>query len=71
VERLPLSDDVCAALLGQGNNVLRQAYSLVLAWDRGEWDEVSQAAGALGLSDEMLAASHRSALEFGDAMATR
>jgi EAL and modified HD-GYP domain-containing signal transduction protein len=71
VERLPLSDDVCAALLGQGNNVLHQAYSLVLAWDRGAWDEVSQMAGALGLSDEMLAASYRSALKFGDAMATR
>ena len=71
VERLPLSDDVCAALLGHGNKVLRQAYSLVLAWERGAWDEVSQVARALDLSDEALAACHRSALEFGDAMATR
>jgi len=71
VERLPLSDDVCAALLGQGSSVLQQVYRLVLAWERGAWEEVSQVAGALGLSDETLAACHRSALEFGDAMATR
>lgn len=69
VERLPLSDEVRTALLG-GDNVLRRTYNLVLAWERGAWDEVSVAAAALGLCDDAIAARYRTAVEFGNSLAS-
>jgi len=69
VERLPVSDEVRTALLG-GDNVLRRIYNVVLAWERGAWDEVSLAAGALGLRDDAIAACYRSAVEFGNSVAS-
>lgn len=69
VERLPVSDDVRTALLG-GDNALRRVYDVVLAWERGDWDEVSRATAGLGLHTETIAARYKSALEFGDSVAT-
>jgi len=69
VERLPLSDEVRAALLG-GDNVLRRIYNVVLAWERGAWDEVSMAAAALGLCGDAIAARYRTAVEFGNSVAS-
>ena len=68
VDRLPLSDDVRAALLGQPG-ALRDVYGVVLAWERGDWEEVSHAAAALGVSAEAIDARYRSALEFANSMA--
>jgi hypothetical protein len=39
------------AALG-GDNALRRVYDVVLAWERGAWDEVSLAAARLGLRSE-------------------
>jgi EAL and modified HD-GYP domain-containing signal transduction protein len=69
VERLPLSDEVRTALLGR-DNVLRRIYNVVLAWELGAWDEVSTAAAALGLGGDAIAARYRSAVEFGNSVAS-
>ena len=68
VDRLPVSEDVRTALLG-GDNALRRVYEVVLAWERGAWDEVSLAAARLGLRSEEIAARYKSALEFGNSVA--
>ena len=47
VDRLPVSEEVRTALLG-GANVLRRVYDVVLAWERGAWDEMSLAAAGSG-----------------------
>ncbi len=56
------------ALLG-GDNALRRVYNVVLAWERGAWDEVSLAAARLGLRSEEIAARYKRALEFGNSVA--
>ena len=63
-----MSEDVRTALLG-GDNALRRVYEVVLAWERGAWDEVSLAAARLGLRSEEIAARYKSALEFGNSVA--
>ena len=68
VDRFPVSEDVRAALLG-GDNALRRVYDVVLAWERGAWDEVSLAAADLGLRSEENAVRYKSALEFGNSVA--
>jgi EAL and modified HD-GYP domain-containing signal transduction protein len=68
VDRLPVSEEVRTALLG-GDNALRRVYDVVLAWERGAWDEVSLAAARLGLRGEEIAARYKSALEFGNSVA--
>ena len=45
------------------------AYEVVLAWERGAWDEVSLAAARLGLRSEEIAARYQSALKFGNSVA--
>ena len=62
-----MSEDVRTALLG-GDNTLRRVYEVVLAWERGAWDEVSLAAARLGLRSEEIAARYKSTLEFGNSV---
>jgi c-di-GMP-related signal transduction protein len=66
VDRLPVSEEVRTTLLG-GDNALRRVYDVVLAWERGAWDEVSLAAARLGLRSEEIAARYKS--EFGNSVA--
>jgi len=63
-----VSEEVRTALLG-GDNALRRVYDVVLAWERGAWDEVSLAAARLGLRSEEIATRYKSALEFGNSVA--
>src|SRR5215510_4257255 len=67
VERLPLSEEARIALLG-GDNLLRRAYTLVVAWERGAWDEVALLAADLGLSPDVIAVRYKAALEFGNSV---
>jgi len=46
----------------------RKAF-VMLAWERGAWDEVSLAAARIGLRSEEIAARYKSALEFGNSVA--
>ena len=67
VERLLLSEDVRIAPLG-GDNLLRRAYTLVLAWERGTWDEVALLAADLGLPIDLIVARYKAALDFGNSV---
>jgi c-di-GMP-related signal transduction protein len=48
LSNLPISDEVKVALLG-GENTFRRVYELVLAYERGQWEEVNRHNAALGL----------------------
>jgi len=63
VERLPISEDVRIAVLG-GDNLLCRAYPLVLACERGTWNEVALVAADLGLPIDLIAARYKAALDF-------
>lgn len=69
LDRIPLGDDVKAALLG-GDGPLRQALDLVLAYERGDWAEVGSLSELLGISEADLAERSRQAMEHGNAVAT-
>lgn len=64
LDRLPLANGVRTALLG-GDNILRSALDLALAYERGAWHEVSRLAAALGATDDLLARRYQEAVEAG------
>lgn len=60
---LPIAPDVAAALLGE-ENPLRNVLRLVLGYEEGNWQEVSELAKKLGLNQEMLPALFIQALRW-------
>ncbi len=48
---LPISEEIKGALLG-GDNSFRRVYELVLAYERGRWDEVKRQNAVLGLKED-------------------
>ena len=50
----------------RGDNVLRRASTLVLAWERRTWDDVALVAAALGLPIDLIAARYKAAFDFGN-----
>ena len=69
LQRLPLSEDIKSALL-KGEGAYRDVYRAVLAYERGEWDELANAAGVLKLEETELPELYRSALKWAaDALA--
>ena len=48
---MPIADEIKAALLGEENR-LRDVFEYVLAYERGDWEKLSERAGALGLGDD-------------------
>ena len=73
---LPLSDDIKDALCGKPNR-LRAVFDYVLAYEKGDWDRVSEMAAGLGLRDESgipaiyLHAVHWAQKSFGEVSAAR
>ncbi len=73
---LPLADEIKDALSGKPNR-LRAVFDYVLAYEKGDWDRVSELAVALGLSDESgvpaiyLHAVHWAQKSFGEVSAGR
>lgn len=61
VAELPLPDGVAAALLGE-ENVLRNILDLAVSYERGEWDQCSVLASAVGLREERIPALYLEAL---------
>ena len=51
---MPLSDDVRAALLDEEEVFFRRVYLLILAYERGDWDEVTRLSNSVGLSEDKL-----------------
>jgi c-di-GMP-related signal transduction protein len=67
VDRLPVSEEVRTAPVG-GDNALR-VYDVVLARERGAWDEVSLAAARLGPAERGDRCALQERLEFGNSVA--
>jgi EAL and modified HD-GYP domain-containing signal transduction protein len=67
LDRLALDDTVCAALLG-GGHALRSVLDLALAYERGDWTDVSRLAGVVGVAADRLPPRYREAVAFGNAV---
>ena len=70
---LPLSDEIKDALRGKPNR-LRDVFEYALAYEKGDWDRLSEMAGALGLDEfgipaVYLAAMHWAKRSFGEVTA--
>jgi EAL and modified HD-GYP domain-containing signal transduction protein len=63
MQQLPVELEVKAALLGQASS-LRPIYQLMLAQESGEWDQSTQLAKGLKLSDEDVASSWWQAMQW-------
>ena len=50
LSEIPISDDVKSALLGEENQ-LRYIYDCVIAYERGEWEKLSEVAAKLGIDE--------------------
>jgi EAL and modified HD-GYP domain-containing signal transduction protein len=69
LDTLPVADDVRRALLGE-DNALRRLFELVLAYERGEWAEVSRQAAALSLDEREFPELYLRAIEWGNSTAS-
>jgi c-di-GMP-related signal transduction protein len=67
LERLAVPDVVRAALLGE-DHPLRSALDLNLAYERGDWEEVSRLAAVLAVADDVVTTRYREAVEYGNAL---
>lgn len=65
VNTLPVADDVRSALLG-GDSPLRPVYNLVLDYERGQWDRVSEVSAALSLDEGAIRELYLDAVEWGN-----
>jgi EAL and modified HD-GYP domain-containing signal transduction protein len=53
LKEIAIGEEIRNALLGKSNG-LRKILDVVLNYERGNWDEISQAAAGLGIGDEMI-----------------
>ncbi len=60
---LPLNADIRDALLGQDNR-LHQIYSLTVAYERGDWEQLARLTAQLGLSSADIPGLYLSAVEW-------
>jgi EAL and modified HD-GYP domain-containing signal transduction protein len=65
LERLALAQEVKDTLQG-AHNWLHPIYALVLAYERGVWEEVSRLAASLSLSEDRIRERYQAAVAFGD-----
>ena len=63
LDELPLAPDVSEALLGLPS-AFGSIYSLVRAWERGDWDSVKTSIGSLGLSDQVVSDAYHAAVDW-------
>ena len=66
LQTLPVADDVSDTLLGHGTP-LRPVYDLAIAYEQGDWAEVSRLAPKLGLQPRSVADMYVSAVGWGTA----
>jgi EAL and modified HD-GYP domain-containing signal transduction protein len=69
LQTLPVADDVREALLGN-DSPLRPIYDLAIAYEQGDWSEVSCRAPKLGLEPRRVADMYVSAVGWGSATTT-
>jgi c-di-GMP-related signal transduction protein len=63
LEEIPLDADIRDALLGR-ENALKRILDCVVAYEKGEWERVSEKAGRLGLEESVLSKGYLEALEW-------
>lgn len=51
LSEMPIADDVKSALLGEENQ-LRDVYDCVIAYEKGEWDKLSEIAAKVGMDED-------------------
>jgi EAL and modified HD-GYP domain-containing signal transduction protein len=70
VEGLGLNTDVCEALLGGADDSswLARVLSLTLAWERGDWDEVTELTRSLNVDTAFVADVYAQAVTWSDRM---
>ncbi len=64
LNNIPIDDDIKAALLGEPN-ILREVYECVLAYEKGEWEKLSQQATKLGINETEIPNLYQEAVEWG------
>ncbi len=69
LESISIAKDVKAALLGE-ENVYRDVYNLVTSYEAGEWEQFSQCAAKLHVSEEKLPELYVKAVEWADGIAS-
>jgi c-di-GMP-related signal transduction protein len=69
LQTLPVADDVREALLGN-ESPLRPVYDLAIAYEQGDWSEVSCRAPKLGLEARRVADMYVSAVGWGTVTTT-
>ncbi len=62
---LPITEDVRQALLGD-DNALGNVHHLAVAYEKGDWAEVSRLSAALGVSEAAIPEIYRKAIEWGN-----
>jgi c-di-GMP-related signal transduction protein len=65
MERLPLSETIKSALTG-GTGDLAGFLKLVSAYEMGRWPQVSEAAGKLGVPEEVVPGYYLDAVRWAD-----
>ena len=68
VARLPLAEDVCAALLGDVNR-LGRLYRLAVAYERGDWPVMLESCATLGVDSAALPELYLGSVEWGHSTA--
>jgi len=63
LERLPLREDIKTALLG-GSGPYRDVYETVLAYERGDWDKLSESATTLKVDEQKVPELFRTSLKW-------
>ena len=69
LDSISIAKDVKAALLGE-ENAFRDVYNLVTSYEAGEWEEFSQRAAKLRVSEEILPELYVKAVEWADGIAS-
>jgi EAL and modified HD-GYP domain-containing signal transduction protein len=65
LSELVISRDIKTALLqGRDRNRFRDIYELVLAYERGDWDEISRLAAAMRANEDRIAEAYLAAVKW-------
>ena len=64
LKSIPMANDVEAALLGEQNR-LREIFDCIVAYERGDWPELSRHAERLGVDEHEIPSLYLKAVDWG------
>ncbi|MFO7495049.1 MAG: HDOD domain-containing protein [Desulfobacterales bacterium] len=67
LQKLPLAKNIKEALLGQGGP-LREVLNLAIAYERGDWQDLSALCARIGIPEEALPPLYRETIEWGQVL---